>query len=85
MKAIDRRREAIFDIVQNQMKDNNPPETNLAYKRLIDLKFSDFETKQLIGQCVAVELYQILKFKQPFNLQRYIRNLTQLPAKPKED
>ena len=85
MKAKERRREMIFDIVRNQMKDDNPPETNLTYKRLIDLGFSDFETKQHIGQCIAIELYHMLKFKQPFDLQRYIRHLNKLPAEHADD
>jgi hypothetical protein len=41
--------------------------------------FSDFETKQHIGQCIAIEIYNMLKFKQPFDEQRYIHHLNQLP------
>ncbi len=47
--------------------------------------YSDFETKQLIGQCIAVETYKILKYKQPFDRQRYIRHLNQLPEEPYDD
>lgn len=77
-------REQIFKIVRNQIKDNNPPETKLTYKRLIDLGYNEFETKQLIGQCVAVELFQVLKHREPFNETRYIKNLKQLPKEPFE-
>lgn len=77
-------REQIFKIVRNQIKDNNPPETKLTYKRLIDLGYNEFETKQLIGQCVAVELFKILKHREPFNETRYIKNLKQLPKEPFE-
>jgi hypothetical protein len=75
----------IFDVVRNQMKDDNPPETNLTYKRLIDLGISDFETKQMIGRCIAIEIFNVLKYKQPYNEQRYIRHLNQLPAEPEDD
>jgi hypothetical protein len=85
MKAKERRREMIFDIVRNQMKKNEPPETNLTYKRLIDMGHSDFDTIQLIGQCIAVEMYHVLKFKKPFDKQRYIRHLNQLPEEPFND
>jgi hypothetical protein len=75
-------REQIFEIIKNQISSNDPQETNLTYKRLIDLGYSDFETNQLIGQCVAVETFNILKHKIPFNEKRYIKNLEQLPKKP---
>jgi hypothetical protein len=85
MKAKERRREMIFDIVRNQMKNNNPPETNLTYKRQRDMGFSEFETMQRIGQCIAVELFKVLKFKKPFDLKRYVGNLNRLPEEPFED
>ena len=77
-------REQIFEIIKNQIKDNNPPETNQTYQRLIGLGYNDFETKQLIGQCVAVEIFDVLKNKKPFDTKRYIENLKQLPKEPFE-
>jgi hypothetical protein len=75
-------REQIFEIIKNQMRDNDPVETNLTYKRLIRMGFSEFETNQLIGQCVAVEIFGVLKYQKPFNEKRYIKNLLKLPAEP---
>lgn len=77
-------REQIFQIVRNQIKANKPPETKLTYQRLIDLGYTEFESKQLIGQCVAVELFRLLKHREPFNQTRYIKNLRQLPKEPFE-
>ena len=77
-------KEQIFEIIKNQMKDNDPPETNKTFKRLLKRKYSRFETKQLIGQCVAVELFNIFKFSKPFDEKRYIRNLNNLPKEPIE-
>ena len=77
-------RKQIFEIIKNQMKDNNPPETNKTFKRLIKEGYSKFETKQQIGQCVAVELFNILKYKKPFDDKRYIKNLNNLPKEPFE-
>jgi len=77
-------RDQIFEIVNNQIKDNDPPETNLTFKRLINLGYNDFETKQLIGQCVTVELFDIMKHGKSFNEKRYIKNLKQLPKEPFE-
>lgn len=75
-------REQIFEIIKNQMKDNNPPETKSTYDRLRKQGFDDLQTRQMIGQCVSVELFEILKFKKPFDDERYIKNLAGLPKEP---
>ena len=82
MKINTELRSQIFQIIQHQIKSNNPPETKATYDRLIAVGYSEFETKQLVGQCVAVELFTIIKEQQPFNEARYIRNLKQLPKEP---
>jgi hypothetical protein len=85
MKTNERLREQIFEIIQNQLRDNDPPETKATYDRLNKQGFSDFQTKQMIGQCVAVEFFHILKFSQPFNKDRYIKNLHGLPKDPTDE
>ena len=75
----------IFDIVRNQMKNDDPPETNLTFKRLRNMGFSEIETMQRIGQCIAVEIYNVMKFKEPFDLKRYVGNLNRLPQEPFDD
>jgi hypothetical protein len=75
-------REQIFEIIKNQLKDNNPPETKSSYDRLRSQGFDDFQTKQMIGQCLAVELFDVLKFGKPYNNDRYIRSLKALPKEP---
>lgn len=84
MKTNEILREQIFEIIENQIKSNNPLETNLTFKRLINLGYTHYEAKQLIGQCVAVELFNIFKYKKPFDEARYIRNLKKLPEEPFE-
>ena len=49
MKGKNRRREIIFEIIDNQIKANNPPETKLTLERLKKLGFSEFVSKQYIG------------------------------------
>ena len=75
-------RKQIFEIIENQIKDNNPPETNLTYHRLMKLGYNDFDTKQLIGQCVSVELFNVIKQGIEFDEKRYTKNLKQLPKEP---
>lgn len=82
MKQNEIMREQIFEIIRNQIKANNPPETKITFDRLKKLGYSDFVTNQLIGQCIAGELFRIMKFQEPFNESRYISNLKKLPKEP---
>lgn len=77
-------REQIFEIIKNQLRDNDPPETKITYDRLIKTGFDDFQTRQMIGQCLAVELFDVMKFGKPYNNERYIKNLKALPKEPFE-
>jgi hypothetical protein len=77
-------REQIFQIIENQIKNNDPPETDITFKRLKKEGFDDFTVKQLIGQCVAVEIFNVMKNQQPFDEQRFINNLRNLPKEPSE-
>jgi hypothetical protein len=82
MKSNEIIREHIFQIITNQIRANNPPETKQTYDRLKKLGYDDYQTRQLIGQCLAVELYRIMKYKKPYNNERYIANLKNLPEEP---
>ncbi len=77
-------REQVFKIIKNQLRNNDPPETKETYDRLRELGYDDYETRQLIGQCLVVELFGIFKFSKPFNLERYIKNLKALPEEPED-
>ncbi|MDD3789300.1 MAG: hypothetical protein PHO94_11495 [Petrimonas sp.] len=82
MKTNEILREQIFEIIKNQLRDNDPPETKDTYDRLIKNGFDDFQTRQMIGQCLAVELFNVMKFGKPYNNARYIKNLKALPKEP---
>lgn len=82
METNDRIREQIFEIIKNQIRDNDPPETKATYDRLRKLGYDDFKTRQLIGQCLTVELFDVMKFGKPYNNERYIKNLKELPKEP---
>ncbi|MBK6967328.1 MAG: hypothetical protein IPH20_26400 [Bacteroidales bacterium] len=79
METNEKAREQIFEIVKNQLRDNDPPETKETYDKLENQGFDDFQIKQMIGQCIAIELFDILKFGKPFSKERYIKNLKKLP------
>lgn len=78
MKAI------ILEVVENQMRDNDPPETRKTYDRLIREGHSDEDAKRLIGSVVASEIFDILKKKEEFNHERYVKALNNLPELPED-
>ena len=77
-------RSEILKIVENQLITDNPVETKKTYTRLLNLGYGDFQAKQLIGQCLIVEIFDVLKHQKTFNESRYIKNLKQLPKEPFE-
>jgi hypothetical protein len=82
MKVNKNLRKAIFEVIDNQINANDPAETAITFKRLMQEGYSEFEAKQLIGQALAVELFNVMKKKVPFNEARYTRNLKDLPKEP---
>ena len=77
-------RESILEVVENQMRDNQPPETRQTFDRLRRAGLSQGEAKRLIGCALSVEIYEVLKNRAEFNRQRYSKNLGKLPQMPWE-
>ncbi|WP_055448924.1 hypothetical protein [Lacinutrix mariniflava] len=77
-------KEQISEIVKNQTENNDPPETKITFKQLTKNGFSDVQSRQMIAQCVALELFEIIKMKKTFDNDRYVRNLKNLPKEPTE-
>lgn len=82
MEVNEHLREQIFQIIENQMQENNPPATKATFERLKKEGYSKFEAKQLIGQCLAIELFDTIKHGKPYDEARYIKNLNNLPQSP---
>jgi hypothetical protein len=74
--------EQILEIVQNQLKANDPPETRLTFDRLLEEGYTEIQIKQMIASCVMVEIYDVLKSGKEFDEERYVRNLKELPKGP---
>jgi hypothetical protein len=68
--------------VENQLRDNEPPETRQTYERLLREGHSEAEAKDLIGAAIAAETYYILKKSGPFDRDRYVKMLNNLPKLP---
>ncbi len=74
----------ILQAVETQIRDNNPPETKQTYRRLQASGISEANAKIYIGQCIMLEIFNIMKHQQPFDEKRFVKNLTRLPERPEE-
>jgi hypothetical protein len=75
---------AILEAVNNQLKSGDPPETRQTFNRLIVEGISEKDAKIYIGQAIAVEIFNVMKHGETFNLVRYCKNLLRLPEEPSE-
>jgi hypothetical protein len=75
---------AILEAVNNQLKSGDPPETRQTFNRLIVEGISEKDAKIYIGQAIAVEIFNVMKHGESFNLDRYRKNLSRLPEEPSE-
>ncbi len=73
-----RLKKAILEVVENQIRENNPPETKKTLDRLLKAGYSKDDAMKLIGRAVAVEIYKVLKNKEPFNEEKYVKALREL-------
>ena len=77
-------RAAILEAVENQIANDNPPETRLTYARLLREGISEDDAKVLIGSVVAVEIFEVVNRREPFNQERFVKALNRLPELPEE-
>ncbi|MFQ5915993.1 MAG: hypothetical protein ACE5JS_22695 [Nitrospinota bacterium] len=75
----------ILDIVERQIRGNDPPETRQTFNRLRKEGYSEQEAKNLIGTVVVCEMYDTLKEERPFDQARFASALENLPELPFED
>jgi hypothetical protein len=76
--------DAFMEVVNNQIASNDPPETRQTLDRLISEGISEEDAKMYIGQAICLEAWDIMKNKREFNLERFVRNLNNLPKEPTE-
>jgi hypothetical protein len=74
--------EAIVEVIENQLADNNPPETRKTLDRLIKLGETRENAIRYIATALSVEIFGALKHQEPYNNERYIKNLKALPKLP---
>lgn len=75
-------RDQFLEVVENQLKENQPPETRTTLERLMKEGFKERVAKELIATCVATEMYEVIASNTSFNEKRYVENLHRLPELP---
>ena len=77
--------EVIFDTIENQIRDGQPPATAATLQRLMDDGMSRELALRYIGCVLSVELFEIVKHSKPFDNARYVSNLEALPELPYDE
>jgi len=84
-KQTSKAKEAIYKIIENQIKDNEPQEVKITLNRLISEGKSEEEAINLIGCALSAEMFEVLKHNTPYNKSRYVSYLNNLPEMPWEE
>ncbi len=77
-------RNAILEVVENQLRDGKPPETRATLKRLMSQGIAEGEARKLIGYVVASEVFEVLGQGRRYNEEQFIKALNRLPKIPWE-
>lgn len=73
---------AILEVVDNQLRQQEPPETKATYDRLLAEGYSNEEARRLIAVVLSSEIFTMMKNNEIFSRSRYVRMLHKLPQLP---
>ena len=76
---------AIFEAIENQIRDRDPVATKETYDRLVSEGHSHDQVMKLLGTVLSLEVFGALKHSETFNEIRYVTNLGNLPDLPSEE
>lgn len=74
--------EAMIEAVENQIKDNEPPETKQTLERLMSMGETRENAMRYIASALSVEIFEALKNQNSYDEKRYVKNLKALPKLP---
>jgi len=69
---------AIVEVVENQIRDGDPPETRQTLERLLAAGYSRTQAVEMIGSALVEEIWAIMHEKKPFDRARFTALLEQL-------
>jgi hypothetical protein len=75
-------RAALYDVLDNQLRDNDPAETRETLERLLGQGIERDEARRLITCVIAGEIVTLLKSNATFDLKRFVSRLSMLPEMP---
>ncbi len=71
-------KQAILEIVESQLRDNDPPETGQTLKRLEAAGYSRETAIEMIGTAVVGEIWQVTHEHKAFDRKRFKALLDEL-------
>ena len=71
-------KEEILEVVENQLRDGDPPETRQTLERLLAAGYSRQQAVEMIGSVVVDEIWVVLHDKKPFDRERFVGLLEKL-------
>src|SRR3546814_7266594 len=75
-------RNAIFEILDNQLAQGSPPEVRETLDRLLAAGHPEAEARRLLGCVLASEVFAVLQAGRDFDRERYAQVLHALPTLP---
>ena len=75
-------KKATLEVVDNQLRAGDPPETKQTLDRLMAGGHSKANAKELIGCVLMCEMYEIMRYGRSFDHERYVKGLEGLPTLP---
>jgi uncharacterized protein YecA (UPF0149 family) len=69
----------VLEIVDNQIKTNDPAIVKETLDRLMGLGYSSEKSKEMIAAILLEEMYDMLKENQKYNEECYCKKLSMLP------
>lgn len=73
-----RLKKTILEVVENQLKADDPPCTKDIYERLLNAGYSKSEAKDKIGAVILTEIYDILQEGKSFDEEKYKNSLEEM-------
>ena len=71
-------KQLIMEIVENQLQENDPPETSKTLKRLMAAGYSRQQAMEMIGAVAVEEIWEVMKNNRDFDEERYVARLAEL-------
>lgn len=77
-----RLKSAILEVIEQQIRDQDPPETGSTLARLLSQGFSKEKSLELIGYVVGLEVLGVMESGRKFDRDDFANRLHALPTLP---